>query len=309
VSVGSGKIGKKPEEKMMGLLTNIVFSAAKNRVLSRGTGDAGENPATFDAASYQDWRTSELEAQYRDHFSAADLLGKDVLDFGCGEGDLSFLVANLGARSVKAVDVDAERVESARERARDRKLRIQPEFFVASTTTKIDLPDESVDVILCFDVLEHILDYEAVLPEWRRVLRPGGRIMIWWVPWLHPYGHHIESLVPLPWVHAFLPDSVLTRTCARVYDLPEFKPRVWDLDEQGNKKPNKWWNMKGLPGVNKLTMSRFEEIIGFLDLHIDKRQCYGFRTSRFRPLTEALANLPVLREFFNSYITYELRKD
>lgn len=289
-------------------MTEICFRLAKRRFLARSAGDAGMNAATFDAEAYRGWRWKELEAQFRDNFDAAAVAGKDVLDFGCGEGDLSYIVSSMAPKSITGIDVDADRVASAKNRLGELKPEVVPTFRAATTMDTIDLPDASVDLLLCFDVLEHIIDYEAILPEWSRVLRPGARVMIWWVPWFHPYGHHIESLVPLPWAHAVFSDRALIDTCARIYDLDEFKPRLWDLDEDGNKKPNKWRDMDELPDVNKLTMSRFEGICRKIGLHIDRRELHGFAVSGVGKVTHAFKHVPLLREYFTAYTVYELVK-
>lgn len=292
----------------MGLMTEICFRLARRRVLSRRAGDAGQNAATFDADAYRGWRWRELEGQFRDHFDPAAVAGKDVLDFGCGEGDLGFIVASMSPKSIVGVDVDADRVASARSRIAGVAPAVTPKFEAAATMDTIDLPDASVDLLLCFDVLEHILDYESILPEWARVLRPGGRVMIWWVPWYHPYGHHIESLVPLPWAHAVFSDRALLETCARIYDMDGFEPRIWDLDEDGNKRPNKWRGMTELPDVNKLTMRRFESICRRIGLRITRRELHGFGSSGLARLTHAFTRVPLLREYFTAYTIYELEK-
>lgn len=289
-------------------MTEICFRLSRRRVLARSAGDAGQNAATFDADAYRGWRWRELEKQFHDNFDPSAIAGKDVLDFGCGEGDLSFIVAEMSPRSIVAIDVDEDRVESARRRVTELKPAVEPDFRAATTMDTIDLPDASVDLLLCFDVLEHILDYENILPEWERVLRPGGRVMIWWVPWYHPYGHHIESLVPLPWAHAVFSDRTLIETCSRIYDMDEFEPRIWDLDESGAKKPNKWTDMTELPDVNKLTMRRFESICRRIGLRTDRRELHGFASSGPAKLTHALTRVPLLREYFTAYTIYELEK-
>ncbi|MGB0629778.1 MAG: class I SAM-dependent methyltransferase [Alphaproteobacteria bacterium] len=222
---------------MTALSEKICFSLARKRVLQRQEGDAGERSATFDRDAYQDWRKSELEAQFRDHFSADDLVGMDVIDFGCGGGELSFIAAEMGAKSVIGLEVERSQYEMASAKAAASTLENAPEFFHSSDTKSIDRPDASADVIMCFDVLEHILDYEEILPEWKRVLRPGGRVLIWWMPYFHPWGHHVESLVPVPWVHAAFSDRTVINTCARIYDMPEFKPRIWVWTQTGTKNP------------------------------------------------------------------------
>jgi len=210
--------------------------------------------------------------------------------------------------SVQAVDVDESRVLSAKNRARSGKvsLPVEPRFWCANNTRSIDLEDSSVDRILCFDVLEHIMDFDEIIAEWRRILRPDGKILIWWVPWFHPFGPHIESLVPLPWAHIFFSEKTLLRTCARVYDMEEFKPRIWDVDDGGGKLPNKWQAMEALPGVNKLTIRQFEKSVQRVGLRVARRELHGFQSGRLRSLKDFLARLPICREFFTSFVIYEL---
>jgi SAM-dependent methyltransferase len=288
------------------LMEDLCFALAKRRVLARAIGSVGANPATFDPKAYQDWRSRELVNQYTRHFSTADLAGKDVLDFGCGEGDLSFFVATLPVASVTGVDVEAARIESANARLAQLRLQVAPRFCCAKDTQAIDLPDQSIDLILCFDVLEHVMSYQTIVPEWRRVLRPRGRVFIWWVPWFHPYGPHIESLVPLPWAHVLWSDRTLIKTCARIYDMPQFKPRSWDLDDSGQKKPNKWRTLDRLPGVNKLTIRHFERLCPEAGLTIEERKITGFGGGLLAKLTHPLTRTPMLREFFAACVTYKL---
>lgn len=287
----------------------LCFNLSKRLVLSRRPGEAGENPATADVISYHNWRAGELRGQFFGHFDEADVKGRDVLDFGCGSGALSRVAAEAGASSVTGMDLNPELIEQARRIGAARDLKVEPRFLVASDSKRIDLPCDTVDLILCFDVLEHVIDIEEIVVEWRRVLRPGGRIFIWWVPWLNPYGHHIESLVPLPWAHVFFSERVLIDTCARIYDLPEFRPRWWDLDERGRKKPNKWRRLDRLPGLNRLTISRFQKLCRDAGLEIEKREIVGFGGSAAARLTSVFTRIPGLREFFCSRAIYTLRKD
>lgn len=291
----------------MTIAETLCFQLSKRKVLSRQLGEAGAHPATFDAGDYQSWRTSELVGQFTKNFDATGLTGKDVLDFGCGEGDLSFYVANLPVNSITGTDVDHARVESAIARAAQLPLATKPRFIAASNTHSVDMPDTSVDVLLCFDVLEHIMDYPSIIQEWKRVLRPDGEVMIWWMPWFHPYGHHIESLVPLPWAHVFFSDPTLIKTCARIYDMPEFKPRLWDLNDKGQKKPNKWLTMTELPEVNRLSMAEFERLCGSVGFIIAERRIRGFGGGAVAQFTHLFTRVPLLREFFTSSVVYRLR--
>jgi len=293
----------------MGLTSNLLFHVARKRVINSKPGDPGKNPATFSKVSYQEWRDSDLRAQFVANFDPMDLRDKDVLDFGCGEGGLSFLVATFGVRSVTGIDLSEELVLSAQARLQRSIRPVPAKFEVASDSRAIDLGDSSIDVILCFDVLEHILDYREIVREWHRVLRPHGRVFISWVPWFHPYGHHIHPLVPLPWIHALFSDKTLLDVCARIYDMPEFEPRLWDRDEKGKKRPNKWRTMKILPDVNRLTVSQFERVCSESGLLIEERKTSGFRGARLAGVTEVLAKIPHVQEYFCSQVVYKLRKN
>ncbi|MFT3900552.1 MAG: class I SAM-dependent methyltransferase [Gordonia sp. (in: high G+C Gram-positive bacteria)] len=101
----------------------------------------------------------------------ADLVdGKDVLEAGSGEGYGADLLSRR-ARSVVCVDYDQSAVEHTRAR--------YPQLVVHQGNL-IDLPiaDESVDVIVNFQVIEHLWDQPAFVAECHRVLRPGGRLLM-----------------------------------------------------------------------------------------------------------------------------------
>ncbi len=287
-------------------MQELCFRLSKRCVLARQTGDAGENAATFDPRAYHQWRAAELRQQFFAHFRPAELTGKDVLDFGCGSGTLTLLAAEAGAASVIGVDLNPALIAQARELYAPGS---QTRFLLAEDSKRIELPDDSVDVILCFDVLEHILDYREIIAEWRRVLRAGGRVFIWWVPWRNPYGHHIESLVPLPWAHILFSERTLIAVCARIYDLPEFAPRWWDQDEHRRKKTNKWRSLERLPDLNRLTIGEFETVCRNVGLQIERRELYGFGGSLLARMTRWLTRLPLVREFFCSRVIYRLQRD
>jgi len=291
----------------MSLATELCYRLSRQRVLSRQLGDAGANPQSFSRTDYQTWRQRELEGQYEQHFSSDALSGKDVLDFGCGGGELSFFAAKSKAASVAGLEVSRDQYEIAQENSQDFQAAPTPTFVHSDDMDKIPFPDGSFDLILCFDVLEHILAYRPIIGEWRRVLRSGGRVFIWWVPYYHPYGHHVESLVPLPWVHALFSDKAIIRACAKIYDMPEFEPRIWDLEDSGRKKPNKWNDLKTLPTLNKLTIRKFERTARSAGFIIDRRELHPISSSRAaQRVSMVLTRLPILREFFTACTVYEL---
>jgi SAM-dependent methyltransferase len=100
-----------------------------------------------------------------------DARGKCVLDFGCGSGMNSLMLARRGARVI-GVDISISLVQLARQRLAANKT--TGASFVVGSAHDLPLPDRSVDVLFGIAILHH-LDLERVSHEVARVLRSGGR--------------------------------------------------------------------------------------------------------------------------------------
>jgi SAM-dependent methyltransferase len=96
----------------------------------------------------------------------------DVLDIACGEGYGAAYLAVV-ARSVVGVDIDIASVRHAAARYTAMNL-----SFRVGSCTHIPLPDNSVDLVVSFETIEHIDEQERFLSEISRVLRPDGRLII-----------------------------------------------------------------------------------------------------------------------------------
>jgi SAM-dependent methyltransferase len=114
---------------------------------------------------------AEHEARYR--WAAALASGRTVLDAGCGVGWGSVVLADAGAASVVGVDINPQALASARERAGDRAA-----TFVQGDLQELPFEDDAFDLVVCFEAIEHVPDPGRVLDGIRRVLAPGGLLVI-----------------------------------------------------------------------------------------------------------------------------------
>jgi SAM-dependent methyltransferase len=93
-----------------------------------------------------------------------------ILDAGCGTGYGS---AEFHARAIAAVDLSPEAVaHAAAHYARPNAL------FAAATCAALPFADATFDLVVSFEVIEHLPDYRALLSEARRVLKPGGLFLV-----------------------------------------------------------------------------------------------------------------------------------
>ncbi len=126
--------------------------------------------------------------------------GERLLDLGCGEGRHSILAYLDAPIEVVGLDLSGEDLNTSQARFQEF---VDPDDhhrclnFVRGSGLSLPFPDHTFDVVVCSEVLEHIPDFEAVLDEIRRVLKPGGRIAVSvprffpeWVCWQFSDAYH-----------------------------------------------------------------------------------------------------------------------
>lgn len=106
-----------------------------------------------------------------------------VLDVGCGYG-----YSSRNYASYVGIDVDPDVIDEAK------RLNPQHDFIVASATS-LPFPDNSFDTVLCLEVIEHLDDYHQFLTEARRVLSPGGVLIVSTPnPNKYPNPYHVREI-------------------------------------------------------------------------------------------------------------------
>ncbi|MFH8347523.1 class I SAM-dependent methyltransferase [Streptomyces sp. NPDC018045] len=122
--------------------------------------------------------------------------GARVLDAGCGVGDVAGRLAGRFGLRIHGVDLLDTHVAQARRRARRRGLD-HLLTFSRGDYADLDFPDESFDAVYTMETLVHAAEAEAVLRQFHRVLKPGGRLVMF------EYARETAARMPTPAAEAF----------------------------------------------------------------------------------------------------------
>lgn len=104
--------------------------------------------------------------------------GAAVLDIGCGAGVDSLVAAHLVGPGGRVVGVDATPEMISRARANQGLTRLTNVHFEIAPAEDLPFPDREFDVVISNGVFNLSIDKERALREARRVLKPGGRLLI-----------------------------------------------------------------------------------------------------------------------------------
>ncbi|MFP6834656.1 MAG: class I SAM-dependent methyltransferase [Pseudomonadales bacterium] len=138
-------------------------------------------------------------------FSRLRLAPNDrVLDLGCGEGRHAITAYLNAAVRVVGLDLSHNDLLTARDRYaefQDPNDSSRQVDFLRASGLRLPFGDASFDKVICAEVLEHIEDFETVLAEIQRVLKPGGTLAVSvprfgpeWVCWqLSAAYHQVEG--------------------------------------------------------------------------------------------------------------------
>jgi SAM-dependent methyltransferase len=116
--------------------------------------------------------TSELWGEHRSRyrFAAQFVAGQRVLDVACGSGFGLAMLRAAGARPI-GFDYDAHTLQLIRRQQGDTPL-------VRADATRLPLQTSFIDQVVSFETIEHVPDAHALVREARRVLEPGGHLIL-----------------------------------------------------------------------------------------------------------------------------------
>lgn len=98
-----------------------------------------------------------------------------VLDVGCGWGrSFNYLKESFSPNRLIGADINSEMLKKASEHARIHGIDVE---LVQGNSSNLRLPDESVDLLFCHQTFHHLVDQNAAIQEFYRVLKRGGLLL------------------------------------------------------------------------------------------------------------------------------------
>lgn len=149
-----------------------------------------------------------LGARIRSRILSLILKNKDtkkltLLDAGCGMG-LASIYWSSKFKKVFGVDLDKEKIEEAKILAKDN--HIKNVSFKSADLLKGNFTKEKFDVVICFEVIEHVKDHKKLIKTFSRRLKKGGEIIL-----SFPSNSYISALAQKSLKHkviGFLPKDI-----------------------------------------------------------------------------------------------------
>jgi SAM-dependent methyltransferase len=254
-------------------------------------------------AAYSEWEYEVGRKVFVEHFGLEALRGARLLDIGCGLGGKTVWYAEAGADAVFGVDVERRHARASLRFARERGVAGRVRILVGDAL-RLPFPPAAFSVVTANDALEHFADPAGALRELARVLRPGGRLYLYFTPYRSPLGSHLYDHIRIPWCQLLLPRRLLYALLAREVRDAERARGGADAErraEEISREIVRYFESC----VNGITIRRFQEILAGesalrrRDVHYVVPK-FGF----LRPLL----GVPALREYFAGLVFADLER-
>jgi cyclopropane fatty-acyl-phospholipid synthase-like methyltransferase len=121
------------------------------------------------------WMTA---SEFRSYFEMLKLhAGSHVLEVGCGSGGCAVYMAEKTGARVTGVDINESGIRNGRRLAEEKGLGSRVQFEQVDATQPLPFEDKAFDAVFSNDAVCHIAGRLNLFRQWRRVLKPAGRVL------------------------------------------------------------------------------------------------------------------------------------
>ena len=217
-----------------------------------------------------------------------------VLEIGCGDGGNLLPLAQMGCK-VKGIDLSVARVEQAKRSFEDAGCHGD---FAAINLFELE-SNETYDVVLVHDVIEHITDKETMLLRLKRFIAPHGVLFMGFPAWHMPFGGHQQIcrskiISHFPFLH-LLPKSIYRFVLQKAGESPNGVNELLDIKSCATTIEL----FERLCRKCHYTIS--DRLLWFINPHYEAK--FGLRP---RKLFSVIGSIPYVRNYFTTSCFYIL---
>lgn len=287
----------------MSMLGELVLKTAL-KVKHARNGHGKTSPTGWE--DYIRWQFETSRALFA-KYPNFDVVGKSVLEIGCGTGGRAAYLASIGAKRVIAIDINADEISVARNQLPvlfpDLMDRVQ--YLVNSDPEARDIGQ--FDVVVLVDCLEHVVSPPEIVRLAYEHTVEGGKCYISSIGWYHKDGSHTGLL---PFVNVVFSDETILNVTRWSVTRPGYERTRFDSDP-----PIERWrgiyDLRQRPGeyLNKITLREMKRLISHSVYPRASMHVLGFRpTNPIAKLVNPLRHLPIVQEIAHSYVVLELQR-
>lgn len=237
------------------------------------------------------------------------LTDKHILDFGCFTGGRGVGWAEkYGIGKLYGTDINPIYLEAATLFAENRGIAC--EYKIIDEQGRIPFPDNLVDTIVTFDVLEHVDDLERTLKECIRVLKPNGVIFAVFPSFYNPLESHLDLVTRSPALQWLFTPEVLTEAYSDI-----LKERGEAANWYAPRDISAW---ERLPTLNGTTTRKFYALLKDLPLEVihttrtpilvTGKKFAAFRRALVRPVFNLILSAKIADDLLLDRIAVVLRR-
>lgn len=225
---------------------------------------------------------------------------KNILEVWCWWWWKSIYIAEKYNSKLTWIDINDNFLNQAKQKAKEKNISNLTNFLNKSALDTA-FKDNSFDLILMSDVIEHIPNTNKLFEEMWRILKKDWLIIFDFAPYYHYFGHHLWDTIQIPWIHLFFSDSFLVKLYKKSIDNLIDKEQRISLRIWSN-----YYNKEYFDYLNKIKRKDFENIT---KVFIENNKISDFKIKYYILKDFKFLNrIPFLREVFIRHIVWYLKK-
>lgn len=205
------------------------------------------------------------------------LIGKEVLELGCGHGGVTCYLASLGAKRAVGIDINTDNFSHGLELASKFKGGL-PVELMEMNCMNLTFEEESFDAVYADNAFEHYDDPERVMREAYRVLRPGGFLIVPIFSSIKSkYGLHLKQGLKLPWANLFFSEETIIGAMQR---QARKRPELLEWYAGLNGEPRRVRDLRKHRDLNDITHKDFLQMAARTGFDVKAFRVYPTRVGR-----------------------------